>query len=272
MHANGRMDRRHWLKLSASALLAAGLWPGCARWGNNGRGGSFRFVALNDTHFHTAQCRAWFERVRASILAQQPKPEFCLVIGDLAQNGTPAELGPMRDLLRSLAMDFHVVPGNHDSISDTDRSAWEQLFPNSLNYGFEHRGWQFIGLDSTQGLGWQKTRIQPATLSWLDQHLRKLRPAAPTVLFTHFPLGPAVTYRPVNADELLDRFREFNLAAVLNGHFHGFTERVLRSTVLTTNRCCAISRDNHDGSKEKGYFVCTAANGQVAREFVQVAA
>jgi hypothetical protein len=40
--------------------------------------------------------------------------------------------------------------------------------------------------------------------------------------------------------------------------------------VLTTNRCCAISRDNHDGTKEKGYFLCTASAGSIQREFVEV--
>lgn len=76
--------------------------------------------------------------------------------------------------------------------------------------------------------------------------------------------------RPLNADALLTRLLEFNLVAVFDGHFHGFTERVVGRTVLTTNRCCAISRDNHDGTKEKGYFLCTASAGGIQREFVEV--
>lgn len=39
--------RRSWLKLSAGATLALGLWPGCARWKDNSRGGAFRFAVLN---------------------------------------------------------------------------------------------------------------------------------------------------------------------------------------------------------------------------------
>src|SRR6185436_21027641 len=125
------------------------------------------------------------ERVRASVLAQSPRPEFCLMVGDLAEHGTPAELGPMRDTLRSFGMPYHAVPGNHDYLSDTDRSAWDKLFPRQLNYHFEHRGWQFIGLDSTEGTKWQDTTIQSATLRWTDDLLSKLDPATPTVLFTH---------------------------------------------------------------------------------------
>ena len=35
-------------------------------------------------------------------------------------------------------------------------------------------------------------------------------------------------------------------------------------------KCCAISRANHDGTKEKGYFLCTASAGGIQREFVEV--
>ena len=40
---------------------------------------------------------------------------------------------------------------------------------------------------------------------------------------------------------------------------------------LTTNRCCSFHVKNHDGTKEKGYFVCQAKAGKVERQFVEVA-
>src|SRR5262249_17117918 len=102
-----------------------------------------------------------------------------------------------------------------------------------------------------------------ATLSRLDKH-------KPTVVFTHLPLGPWVIYRLTNADDVLARFKEFNLQAVFNGHFHALTERQVGPTVLTTNPCCSFSRENHSGPKEKGYFLCHARDGKVERTFVQV--
>ncbi len=264
------MTRREWLRLSAGALLTLGIWPGCARWLGARRAGTFRFVAINDAHFQSPRCPAWFERVAASIRAQAGRPEFCLIVGDLTEHGTTAELGQMRDALRAFGPPFHVVTGNHDYVSDADRSPWEQIFPKRLNYHFEHRGWQFVGVDSCDGRRWKDTRIQADTLRWLDDNLPRLDPARPTVLFTHFPLGFPVPMRPLNADELLDRFLDFNLVAVFNGHFHGFTERHAGRITFTTNRCCSISRDNHDGTPEKGYFLCTAGEAQVSREFVEV--
>src|SRR5688572_793236 len=267
---DSRVTRRGWLRLSAGAMLALGVWPGCARWSGKRSAGTFSFVVINDAHFQSPQCPAWFERVSASIRGQPGRPEFCLIVGDLAEHGTQSELGPMRDVLRSLDKPFHAVIGNHDYVSNTDRSAWDQSFPRSLNHHFEHRDWQFIGLDSSDGTNYQNTKIQPATLGWVDDNLRKLDRAKPTVIFTHFPLGYIVPMRPLNADDLLDRFRDFNLVAVFNGHFHGFTERRAGRITLTTNRCCSISRNNHDGTPEKGYFLCTAKDGQIHREFVEV--
>ena len=265
-----RLSRRQWLRRSAAATLTLGLWPGCARFGGNGRGGDFTFAVVNDTHYSTPKCPDFFARVTASIRAHTPKPEFCLVVGDLVDNGTSAELGAIRDVLRGFGMPFHAVIGNHDYASQTERGPWEQLLPESLNYHFEHRDWRVIALDSSEGKKYQNTSIQPATLSWLDNHLPKLDHRQPTILFTHFPLGPDTTYRPANADAMLERFRDFNLVAVFNGHYHGFTERTVRDTVFTTNKCCAIARGNHDKTTERGYFLCRVKSGKIEREFIEI--
>lgn len=262
------MNRRESLRLGA--LLSLGLWPGRLRAAGNGRGEKFSFIAINDAHYQSPRCGEWFARVTASIRALPTKPEFCLMVGDLAEHGTKSELGAMRDVLRGLQMPFHAVIGNHDYAGRNDRSAWDALLPGSLNYHFEHRGWRFIGLDTSEGANARNTRVQSATLRWLDDTLPKLDRAKPTAVFTHFPLGGFVPMRPLNADELLQRFKEFNLTAVFNGHYHGLSERTYARATVTTNRCCAISRGNHDGSKEKGYFLCTADEGQIVREFIEV--
>lgn len=265
-----QMTRREWMGRSAGALLALGLWPGCARWAGKRSAGDFSFAVINDAHFQSPKCPAWFERVFADIRAQESRPELCLVVGDLTEHASRSEFGQMRELLRGSGLPYYAVPGNHDYLSKTNRSTWEEAFPASLNYHFEHRGWQFIALDSCDGREYKNTQIQPETFAWLDANLPKLDPAKPTILFTHFPLGILVPMRPANAEALLERFRDFNLIGVFNGHFHGYTTRRVGRIELTTNRCCAISRNNHDGTPEKGYFLCTAKAGEVRREFVEV--
>lgn len=254
-------------QLSAGALLTLGLWPGALRASNRSPASSFRFIVVNDTHLFTPECGAWLEGVVAQM--KKHNAEFCLHAGDLTEKGERAHLETVKEIFNGLGVPLFPVIGNHDYPDEDRRQNYTRTFRLRLNYYFRERGWQFVGLDTTQGQRYEKTVISKETFHWLDDYLPRLDNGTPTVLFTHFPLGANVTYRPTNADALLDRFREFNLQAVFSGHFHGFTERHVDATVLTTNRCCALKRANHDGTKEKGYFVCSAGEGRVSKDFVE---
>src|SRR5262249_24352132 len=162
----------------------------------------------------------------------------------------------------------YYVPGNHDYLTPDDRKAYDDLCPKSLNYHFDHGTWQFGGIDSTEGKKFMNSAVHKDALTYVECALPKLHRKKPTVLFTHFPLGPNPLQRPTNAEEWLARCKGHNLRAVFNGHYHALTERAVGEVVLTTNRCCAISRSNHDGSPEKGYFLCHAKGGKVGHTFV----
>jgi Calcineurin-like phosphoesterase len=269
MNAPESLNRRQALRrLSAGLLLSLDAWPGRAAHGES-EAGSFRFIVVNDTHYMSPACGTWLGGAIEGMKAH-PGVEFCLLAGDLTEYGHKSDLEAVRGLFHELGLPTYVVIGNHDYETAASRWAYERHFPRRLNYLFRHRGWQFVGLDTTEGQKYQRTRIQSETLRWLDDHLRFLDRRKPTVVFTHFPLGTGVTYRPVNADALLERFLPFNLQAVFNGHFHGFTQRMFGRAKATTNKCCSLKRANHDGTKEKGYFLCTARDGRVTREFVPV--
>lgn len=254
-------------RLGAGALLALGAWPGALRAEGRSGGGQFRFWVVNDTHCVSPECEGYLDG-----LVRQMKTEgadFCLHAGDVTDKGEKKYFGMAKDVFRGLRRPWYPVIGNHDYFSQTDRQNYSRAFPLRMNYYFHHAGWQFIGLDTSEGLKYEKTEIQPATFRWLDDYLWRLSKRKPTVIFTHFPMGTGVNYRPRNADALLERFLDFNLQAVFCGHFHGFTERFDGAVTLTTNRCCSLKRGNHDGTKEKGYFVCETRDGKVRRRFVE---
>ena len=95
--------------------------------------------------------------------------------------------------------------------------------------------------------------------------------SAPTVAFTHFPLGKGVTYRPLNADAVLARLTTLNLRATFSGHGHGLNEQRLDRAHLIVNRCCARIRGNRDGSPLKGWWVCKAtADGTLTHRFASL--
>jgi predicted MPP superfamily phosphohydrolase len=263
------LTRRQMLRQSAGSLLFTGLWPG-ALWAEPSASGEFHFLVVNDVHYFDSKCGKWLEGVLAQMKAHGEAIDFCLLAGDLAEQGRAEQIGPVKEIFKALGKPTHVVIGNHDYVTQTDRKAFEDLFPGRLNYQFEHKGWQFLGLDTTEGLRATGTAVGPHTLGWLDEHLPKLDRKRPTIVFTHFPMGPLVIGRPSNAWTLLERLKEYNLQAVFSGHWHGFTERHVRHATLTTNRCCSFRRKNHDGTKEKGYFLCHARDGKVERKFVEV--
>src|SRR5262249_45017078 len=197
------LTRREWLRLSAGALLSLGAWPGRLRGEDAPAHDDFDFIAVNDLHALEPACRPWFDKVVRQMKASAPDAEFCLLGGDLADTGAPAQLNLIKESFAALGIPCQAVVGNHDYRTMTDRSAYEKIFPGQINYFFTHRGWQIIGLDTSEGTKSKETRISPMTLRWLDHNIPRLQPARPTILFTHFPLGLFTVARPLNADDLL---------------------------------------------------------------------
>ena len=83
------LTRREWLRLSAGALLSLGVWPGRLRGADAPTHDDFTFIAVNDLHALEDACRPWFDDVVRQMKASAPTAEFCLLGGDLADNGTP---------------------------------------------------------------------------------------------------------------------------------------------------------------------------------------
>jgi hypothetical protein len=269
------LSRRDFLRGGAAALLAAGLWPGRLRAGAppKGEAGDFDFIAVNDVHFADPKlCPPWFEQAFDAMRVSAPKAELVVISGDLSTEATAAQFGGFRAALERLKLPVHVTLGNHDVARDGSHATYDRHFPDRVNYAIEHRGWQLFHLNSVESRAASGTSIPRATLGWLDDNLKRFDPGKPTVISTHYPLGPGVIRRPRNADDLLRRFERFDLRAIFNGHWHGYTEARVRGIIATTDRCCSRRRGNHDGSPLKGWFVCEARGGTISRRFVAVPA
>ena len=262
--------RRQFLGTSAGALLAAGLWPGAlaARAAETDPGGEFSFAVMNDTHYFDDKCAPFFEAAVKMLQKTDDNLAFCLVAGDLATDGKEHELQPFQEILGTMPCPVYAVPGNHDFDKESCK-AYEKVYPRSRNHVLEHQGWTLLGLDTCDGPRWQDISIQQPTFAWLEEQIPKLNPQRPTIVFTHFPLGAGVEMRPKNADALLEMLLPLNVQAVFCGHFHGFTEQTWDGVSITTNRCMSNSRDNHDGTKEEGFFHCHAKDGRIQRTFVE---
>lgn len=263
------LSRREMLGASASTLLTMGLWPGALRAEGKAISGDFNFLVVNDIHYINEKCAAFLERVLQRIKVG-PKPEFCLLAGDLSHNGKEGELRAVKKIFDQLGLPVFVLPGNHDYVTQTDRKPYERVFPDRSNYYFDYKGWMFIGFDSTEGLRAANTTIHEPAVTFISQTLKKVSETQPTVVFTHFPLGETLSMRPLNGEAVLNMFKQHNLQAVFGGHHHGFTESTFQHASVVTNRCCSFSQQNHDKTTEKGYFICEAKAGHISRSFVEV--
>ena len=261
-----KSSRRGLLSAAGLSALAMGLPRGALADGADSQ--DFTFAVVNDVHYVDEKCGAWFAKVLEGM--KEHRPDFCLLVGDLVEDGTAKQIGAMKELLAASKFPVHVVVGNHDHTPANDRRAYAEAFGEATNYQFEHKGWQFIGLDTTQGHTGANTVIARETLDYLGGALKTLDGKRPTVLFTHFPLGWLLPSRPKNAQALLQHFVGHNLQAVFNGHFHSATTRVWGPCELTTNTCCSLRRKNHDLDPRKGYFVCRTKDGVVKRQYVRV--
>jgi predicted phosphodiesterase len=247
------------------APLGAAWWTAHAR----AQTTSFRFIVANDLHHASEECDPFFRGLVAQ-MTSHGAVDFCLIVGDIADTGRPESFAAVRKAFAALGAPIYTVPGNHDNDVEKSTRLYSVAFPGRLNYTFTHKGWQFVGLDSTEAEKFEKTTISSATIAWLDKTMPTLDRGRPTVLFTHFPLGEGVNLRPLNADDVLARFKGVNLRAAFTGHYHARVERPLADATLVTNACCSRMRDNHDGSLEEGYVLCTAtADGQLTRQFVE---
>ena len=144
------------------------------------------------------------------------RPDAVLVTGDLVDNATDAEYQRVRELLESLAVPTHVLPGNHD-----DRGTIRRHFElpgggaDPVQYSVDLGGeLRLVVLDSLRP-GEDSGSLDRERLGWLDAELA-CAPDALTLIAMHHP--PALTgLAPWDAIGLPDADRHA-LGEVIGAH------------------------------------------------------
>lgn len=189
---------------------------------------------LSDTHFTTGPLAG--EPTRCGNLAVarvqtlDPRPDCVLITGDLTDHGEPAEYEAARDLLGTLDMPVHVIPGNHDNagvmlqvLADAPyvRATAED---SRCYYRIDYPGLRLLCCDSSVP-GRHDGELGPAQLAWLDSELG-CDPDVPAVLAVHHhpvPSGIAAMDGLMLSDsaDLAGVLRRHPpLARILCGHLH----------------------------------------------------
>jgi predicted phosphodiesterase len=98
---------------------------------------NLRFAVFTDLHIGSDASGGWHNRrltddpaatVRATVAAVNAEAvDFTVVLGDLAEDGSAAELRAARAVLDGLAMPWLACRGNHDVPPDDDRAVFERV-------------------------------------------------------------------------------------------------------------------------------------------------
>lgn len=262
-----QVTRRQFIGLTAGLGLSAGLGFSLESLGAEG---VVTFAAINDLHLRDEASVEIVRRAVADINAN-PAVAFTVIIGDLGTSGTEKEMTLAQGALDELKAPYFCVPGNHDFDLGADNGYvhYESSFEDR-QWQESKTGWVFLGLDTCNGTASDVT-IPEDRMAWLSSQLEAINPKQPIALFAHHPFNPNTkNYRVQNADAVLALFKNHNLKLVASGHYHGNQIEERDGVLFTTTACCSTTRNNFDGTIEKGYRVYTLKDETISHRFVEV--
>jgi Icc protein len=213
---------------------------------------NFTFAYISDAHIQhikgTEFVRNWDRgliRAVAETNLLQPKPDFVVFGGDLAQLAKKEELDHGAEMLSKLKYKTRCVMGEHDYYLDLGKY-WSELFGPHY-YSWDHKGVHFVtlnsiltyhewtherwptdeqrmlemaGLDNPNGSPFMVGEAQRA---WLSKDLEKVKKDTPVVVFSHSPIQKIYkgwNFWTEDAEEVQALLRPFDDVTVVYGHVH----------------------------------------------------
>jgi 3',5'-cyclic AMP phosphodiesterase CpdA len=213
---------------------------------------NFTFAYISDSHIQHIKGSRFVNnwdrgliRAVAETNLLQPKPDFVMFGGDLAQLGTKPELDHGAEMLAKLNHKTHVVMGEHDYYLDLGEY-WSELFGPQW-YSFDHKGVHFVvlnsiltfdewtferwpsdeqrmlemaGLDNPNGSPFMVGEKQRA---WLAKDLEGVAKGTPVVVFSHSPIQKIYkgwNFWTDDAEEVQALLQPFDDVTVIYGHVH----------------------------------------------------
>lgn len=177
---------------------------------------SFKFAHVTDTHVGGA---TGAEDLRRTVkdLNQQKNIDFVIVSGDITEFGSDQELALSKQILDSLNLPWHVIPGNHDSNwSESGANSFRKVFGKETFF-FKHKGYMFMGTTSGPNMRMSPGQIPRENLVWMDSvFAANPDTETPLIYINHYPQDSSLN----NWYEATDRLRGRNTQLALCGHGH----------------------------------------------------
>jgi 3',5'-cyclic AMP phosphodiesterase CpdA len=251
-HKEQAMNRRHFLRNTAGAASLTTLPLTMVELAFSKTSDNFTFAYISDSHIQHIKgsefVRNWDRGLMPAVAETNllnPKPDFVIFGGDLAQLGSKPELDHGAEMLAKLNHKVRHVMGEHDYYLDLG-AYWEKLFGPQY-YSFDHKGVHFVvlnsiktyddwtyrrwptaeqrmnemaGLDNPNGSPFMVGDVQRA---WLAKDLAKISNKTPVVVFSHSPLQKIYKgwiFWTEDAEEIQKLLAKFDKSTVIYGHVH----------------------------------------------------
>jgi len=245
-------NRRNFLRRAGTGFAASMLPMSMVRLAFADQTEDFTFAYISDAHIQHIKgnqfVRNWDRgliRAVAETNLLEPKPDFVMFGGDLAQLGTKPELDHGAEILSALNYKTYAVMGEHDYYLDLGEY-WSELYGDQY-YSFDHKGVHFVvlnsiltydewtfdrwptaeqrmnemaGLDNPNGSPFM---VGDKQLKWLKKNLAKVSKDTPVVVFSHSPLQKIYkgwNFWTEEAEQIQALLKPFKSANVIYGHVH----------------------------------------------------
>jgi len=254
----------------------------------------FSFAFLTDIHLNKNPKAKSYDGLKQAIQsADASGADFILTGGDNVDvDGMKADrkadatqlYQDYKDLIAGSALKWYFTIGNHDRYwGDGEKGGayGEALFKSFFGetyYTFDHKGWRFIVLNSTE-ICEGKYCVSDAQYRWLETVLAETPADQPIVISTHVPFlslyYPVLEGRYTDADtfvnqkEIFDMFAGHNLKLVLQGHQHLYEEIKVKGVQFIT--AGAVSAGWWGGAfhgTEEGFLLVHTDGDAFAWEYV----
>jgi 3',5'-cyclic AMP phosphodiesterase CpdA len=231
----------------------------------------FTFLQISDSHVGfdkkaNPNALGTLEEAIAKVKALPNKPAFMLHTGDITHLSKPKEFDDAAQVIGSVGLDVHYVPGEHDNLDEVPLKSYLERYGKNTKgtgwYSFNQNGVHFIGLNNVMdlkagGMG----LLGPEQLAWLADDLKGLSASTPIVVFAHIPLWTISRdwgWGTDDSEQALSMLKRFGSVTVLNGHIHQLMQKTEGHVTFHTARSTAFPQPAPGTAPSPGPMVVPA--------------
>lgn len=212
------------------------------------------FVHLSDIHVGSSTGAEDLRRTVKDINLNDSL-QFVVISGDITEFGADEEIKLAKQILDSLRIPWHIVPGNHDgNWSESGANTFKKVFGSETFY-FKAGKYIFLGTACGPNMRMGPGQVPRENLVWLDSALQTIPDSTPVIFVNHYPQDDALN----NWYEVLDKLRKKNIQFIMCGHGHANHKLNFEGIPAIMGRSNLRAKDTAGG-----YNIVTISNDTVS--------